>query len=101
MPLDPSYPADRIKFYLEDTAIQLVLADPKEISRLPSMGANAVPLHENLAEDQPETNPGLGTGPDSLAQILFTSGSTGRPKGVLIEHRGIIRACARKRFGGK
>ena len=91
VPLDPFYPPDRIEHYVEDAVIQMVLADPNEISKLPSLDAQVVPLQENPAQDQPETNPDRSTGPASLAHILFTSGSTGRPKGVLIEHRGILR----------
>ncbi|MCE0522525.1 MAG: amino acid adenylation domain-containing protein [Methylacidiphilales bacterium] len=98
VPLDPSYPEDRIRYYLKDAGIQLVLADPKESFRLTSMGAKIVLLDEGLAQDQPETDPGIETGPDSLAHILFTSGSTGRPKGVLIEHRGIIRLTKNSDF---
>jgi amino acid adenylation domain-containing protein len=89
--LDPAYPEDRIRFYIEDAAIRLILADPKEICRLPATGAKVIPLQENPAQDQPETNPACQTGPDSAAHIFYTSGSTGRPKGVVIEHRGILR----------
>ena len=91
IPLDPTYPADRIQYCLEDAKVPLVLADPAEISKLPATAAKVVALDAKLAADQPDTNPVCATGPNSLAHILYTSGSTGRPKGVLIEHRGIIR----------
>jgi amino acid adenylation domain-containing protein len=94
VPLDPTHPADRIKYYLEDAAISLVLADPKEIAKLPANSARVVPLDAKLAADEPETNPANACGPHSLAHILFTSGSTGRPKGVMIEHRGVLRLTA-------
>ncbi len=89
--LDPTYPAERTQYCLEDAAIRLILADPKEIARLPATSAKVVPLHENPAEDQSSDNPKCLTGPGSAAHIFYTSGSTGRPKGVVIEHRGVLR----------
>ncbi len=89
--LDPAYPEDRNRYCIEDAAIQLILADPKEISRLPSTGAKVLPLHDNLSDNQPETNPACKTVPGSAAHIIYTSGSTGRPKGVVVEHRGVLR----------
>ena len=89
--LDPTYPEDRISFYIEDAAIRLVLADRKEISRLPAKGAKVVPLSEDPAPGYPETNPACRSDSSSAAHIFYTSGSTGRPKGVVIEHRGILR----------
>jgi amino acid adenylation domain-containing protein len=89
--LDPSYPEDRIRYCMEDAGIQLVLADAKEISRVPLTTAKIVPLHESPAENLPATNPELQTNLSSAAHIFYTSGSTGRPKGVIIEHRGVLR----------
>ena len=90
VPLDPNYPEDRIKYYLEDSAIKLVLFDPTKASKLPPTTAKSFPVDVNLATDQPETNPECNVGPKSLAHILYTSGSTGRPKGVQLEHGGVL-----------
>jgi amino acid adenylation domain-containing protein len=91
VPLDPSYPVDRLRFYLEDAAIPCVLADAKEMEKLPATSARVLPLDAALGADHPSTNPDQCTTPGSLAHILYTSGSTGLPKGVLIEHRGVVR----------
>lgn len=91
VPLDPTYPADRIKYYIEDAAMPCVLVDPKEHLRFPETAARILVLDEKLAAEKPDSNPGIASGPGSLAHILYTSGSTGRPKGVLVEQRGIIR----------
>jgi amino acid adenylation domain-containing protein len=91
VPLDPGYPSERTQFYLEDAGITLILADPQELSRLPATSAKIVLLREDLARDQPESNPPHRSGPHSLAYIVYTSGSTGQPKGVLIEHQGVLR----------
>ena len=70
LPLDPSYPAERLAFMREDSGAVLVL-DAPEVS-------------EPGAEDP--GNPQGGAGPQSLAYVLYTSGSTGRPKGVQVPH---------------
>jgi amino acid adenylation domain-containing protein len=94
VPLDPTYPPDLIKFYLDDAAIQFVLTDPEQQSRLPATSAQIIPLDVNPGLDQSEDNPLIRTRTGSLAHILFTSGSTGKPKGVLIEDRGVLRVTA-------
>lgn len=90
LPLDPNHPVDRIKYYLEDAGIKFVLADLKEVAKLPASSAKVIPLESDTWADLPDTNLTIKLGPESLAHILYTSGSTGRPKGVLLEHRGVM-----------
>ena len=91
VPLDPSYPAARLQYMLEDSAVRTVLTQ----SHL--LGATAVPAqlalcldHEHEFSGQPGGNPALQQAPGSLAYVIYTSGSTGQPKGVLCEHRGLV-----------
>ncbi|HVR96505.1 MAG TPA: amino acid adenylation domain-containing protein, partial [Thermoanaerobaculia bacterium] len=74
VPLDPTYPAERLTRVVE------------------SSGARVVLTPESLEEigDQPDTAPAVAVGEDHLAYVLFTSGSTGTPKGVMVPHRGIV-----------
>lgn len=84
LPLDPSYPADRLAYMLGDAKARLVL----------SHSAIALPdvprLDLDLGwPDGPETDPEPGTDPGDLAYVIYTSGSTGQPKGVEIPHEGL------------
>ncbi|HEY3566981.1 MAG TPA: AMP-binding protein, partial [Thermoanaerobaculia bacterium] len=72
--LDPSHPAERLAFMLEETAAPVVL------TREALLGEQ-IALHDPLPPQIVE--------PDQLAYVLYTSGSTGRPKGVQIPHRGL------------
>ncbi|TMR07685.1 amino acid adenylation domain-containing protein [Nonomuraea turkmeniaca] len=85
MPLEPAYPDDRLA-YMVSRGARLVLAERALAGRLPG----ALVLEDVLAEDLPDTSPGVPVAPDHLAHVLFTSGSTGRPKGAAVEHRAVL-----------
>lgn len=88
LPLDPSYPEDRLAVMLADARPVVMLAQSHLSARLPQ----TVPVVA-LDQEWPQraTAPTSGTQADSLAYVMYTSGSTGRPKAVPIPHRGIIR----------
>lgn len=89
LPIDSEYPADRIRYMLEDsnakrviTNLPLVMSsdDPRRFD------LDALPLE--LARE--EVNYVSKARPQDPAYIIYTSGSTGRPKGVVIEHHSVI-----------
>ncbi|MFL6199517.1 MAG: amino acid adenylation domain-containing protein [Thermoanaerobaculia bacterium] len=85
LPLDPSYPRDRLGLFVADAAPRIVLTARGLADLLPP-GSPAVFL-DGIGEtpgDLPEGDPA------SLAYVIYTSGSTGRPKGVMNSHRGIV-----------
>lgn len=93
LPLDPTYPADRLAFMLTDAAVTLVLTQTHLVEQLHTLA----PAATLLCLDQPATfaaypsgRPACAALPSSLAYVIYTSGSTGRPKGVLLEHRGLV-----------
>ncbi|MBL9173698.1 MAG: amino acid adenylation domain-containing protein [Verrucomicrobiales bacterium] len=92
LPLDPEYPADRIRWLLEDSgAAVCVIPGPTFPGVLE--GTLTIVLPEDLQRD-PDPDPGNPPSrvtADDPACILYTSGSTGRPKGVTVPHRGILR----------
>ncbi len=92
LPLDPDYPADRLRFTLEDSQVGVVLTQEKLVARLPRSGWQVITLDgEGNALDEGEGEPATpGPGPRSLAYVIYTSGSTGQPKGVQLEHGGLV-----------
>ncbi len=86
VPLDPSYPRERLAWMLEDSGAPLVLTQSHLLETLPEVGARAVILEPGSGENEP----GLPVPPDSLAYTIFTSGSTGRPKGVQVTHGAVV-----------
>ncbi|MEU3571816.1 amino acid adenylation domain-containing protein, partial [Kitasatospora sp. NPDC036755] len=93
--LDPSYPADRLAFMIDDARPGVVLANRSTVGALPA--GTEVLLLEEIARDAPEF-PGedgvTGAGEANLAYLVYTSGSTGRPKGVAVTHRAILNTFA-------
>jgi len=96
-PLDPTYPAERLNFMMDDAKVKMLIADEdlrsivneyqgevlltKDITHLPALTADSslFTLHSSL--------------PSSLFFLLYTSGSTGVPKGVMLEHRNVMAFC--------
>jgi amino acid adenylation domain-containing protein len=90
LPLDPTYPEQRLRFMLEDAGAMLVLTQRRLRDSVPS-GWRVVCLDapEELAARYADPQP-LGSS-RTLAYVMYTSGSSGQPKGVLVEHRGVVR----------
>jgi amino acid adenylation domain-containing protein len=88
VPLDMSYPRERIGWMIDDAAVSLVVTN--ETQGRPQTSVRSVSVTELLACENDE-RPDSKSEPSSLAYIMYTSGSTGRPKGVAIEHRGVVR----------
>ncbi len=91
LPLDPSFPHDRLAYMLTDSSARMVVTSKKYASRL-NTPVSELEIEKVLAESStlPTSEPTISTNGDDLAYILYTSGSTGRPKGVLIEHRNLV-----------
>ncbi len=85
VPLDPTYPAERLAFLLEDSQATLVITQTHLAESLPAecfcLDANHV-----ILDQQPTSNPDASATLSDLAYVIYTSGSTGTPKGVLVEH---------------
>jgi enterobactin synthetase component F len=87
--LDPSYPAERIRFIVADAAAPVIITNAALAPVFAESGAQL------LFETDPETieveiAAPVAAGPGNLAYVLYTSGSTGRPKAVGIEHSSLI-----------
>ena len=118
VPLDPSYPKERLRFILEDAQVAVVLTqqrlandlieDSHPQSSIPVLSPSA-PLRINSVEgldpqikvvcldaegkfiaEKGAQNPVTSVTPEHLAYVIYTSGSTGTPKGVEIQHRALI-----------
>lgn len=87
LPLDPSYPEDRLAFILDDSGTRIVLSD----THLPSGSSEDITVMsvDTDAAPFPFASPPFAVHPEHLAYVIYTSGSTGRPKGVQISHRSL------------
>ncbi|HYD81243.1 MAG TPA: amino acid adenylation domain-containing protein, partial [Paucimonas sp.] len=91
IPLDPSYPQDRIDYMLDDAKPAVLLAQRHLLELMP---ADRIPVFciddaAALLDDCSAENPAELCRPANLAYVIYTSGSTGRPKGVGASHQGL------------
>lgn len=94
VPLDPGYPAERLRFMLEDTAVSATLVDDACSTRAwPAVAGPVLNAVAHVARSvDPADAPTLNA--DDLAYVTYTSGSTGRPKAVGITHANAARFLA-------
>jgi amino acid adenylation domain-containing protein len=91
LPLEPSYPRERLAYMLEDSGARVLLTQAGVAEGLAPAGV-AVHLLEaggREVKGYPREAPASATSADDLAYVIYTSGSTGRPKGTLLTHRGL------------
>src|SRR5262249_31721250 len=89
LPLDPSYPPERIKFMVADSAAPVIVTTAELAPSFSDSGAQLL-LDTELVSPGLELAEPISAGPGDLAYVFYTSGSTGRPKAVGIEHRNIV-----------
>ena len=101
VPIDPAFPAERVKYVLEDSGVRIVLTQAKLTAALTDtdVGYEGMLLPLDSEELQWQNGSELTAipavqvpeaQPSSLAYVIYTSGSTGLPKGVLIEQHSVI-----------
>jgi amino acid adenylation domain-containing protein len=92
VPLDPSYPAERLAFMLEDARLSVVLTEQRWLQRLPEGQAQLVCMDAGRESFADESTKNLHNNVTlaNLAYVIYTSGSTGTPKGVAVTHGSLI-----------
>ena len=93
LPLDPSYPAERLGFMLADAGAPVLVTTDALADTLPAHSARLVRLDADASAiaRRPAAAPPLALDPHHPAYVIYTSGSTGQPKGVVVSHRNVIR----------
>ena len=93
MPIDPGYPANRIRYVLDHSATSVLLTQSslKTQLALDELKHDFVMLCLDDADfsNQPIENPAASIQATDLAYVIYTSGSTGKPKGVMIEQHSL------------
>lgn len=91
VPLDTSYPPQRVAFMLDDSGAELIVGHTSAIARFGSDGRELLPLDDLVKSEvsRPRSRSLDFPSADDLCYVMYTSGSTGTPKGVMMEHRGL------------
>lgn len=87
LPLDPGFPAARLRHIVADAAPEALLTEPGLAETLSPPNCRIVLADGPAAGEVP---PIAAIDGDDLAYVLYTSGSTGKPKGVEISHRALL-----------
>lgn len=101
LPLDPTYPPERLAFMLSDAQALVLLTQERLKPKFPRIsnapdGGHPDPKILCLDTDWPLISrasahpPVSGVLPDNLAYVIYTSGSTGKPKGTMVSQRGLL-----------
>ena len=87
--VDPTYPIERTKYYIEDSKTRYVLTQKELKNRVDSI-ENCIEIDLDIKEIYGKNfeNPNVKIGLQDLSYLIYTSGSTGKPKGTMLNHVG-------------
>lgn len=91
VPLDPTYPVERLAFIAAHATISLCLTQDELLAKLPEIPSCHILSQAVWPQSvhSPSTLKSVELLPENLAYVLYTSGSTGRPKGVMVTQQGL------------
>lgn len=96
VPLDTSYPDERINYMISDSGITCILTEKEKLKHIQNLSGDhttyCLAVNEILNQDTQvsevfEYHRGSA---EDIAYMIYTSGSTGQPKGVMVPHKGIV-----------
>ncbi len=90
VPIAPDYPPYRKAYMVENSGIQIVLANEADVDLGLDRDVAVIHVADAKLWESEESELASVSKPSDLAYILYTSGSTGKPKGVMIEHKSIV-----------
>ncbi|MEO1590242.1 MAG: amino acid adenylation domain-containing protein, partial [Cyanobacteria bacterium J06632_22] len=98
IPLDPTYPTERLRHALQDAQATLLVESEGSFSgehgavveSLTNLRTVDLDKHRDQIGQQPKDNLSVSVSPEDTAYIIYTSGSTGKPKGIPICHRSLV-----------
>jgi amino acid adenylation domain-containing protein/FkbM family methyltransferase len=93
VPIDPSYPKQRVEAILQGSGARLLLTQASLWERLPESSPERIHIDDEGEEFRTcgDAEPERWWRPEQSAYLIYTSGSTGTPKGVMVEHRALAR----------
>ena len=95
LPIDPTFPAERITYMLDDASCKAALildADaPTNVDFVIDLAGET--LYANAPENLDNINE-----PNDRCYVIYTSGSTGTPKGTMLTHRNVVNYSAKNEF---
>lgn len=86
VPLDPTWPDSRLRFVIEDSGANVLVARAALLDRLRCRANGVDPFRDAAVIANAPARERVPIQSDSLAYVIYTSGSTGAPKGVQITH---------------
>lgn len=93
VPIDPTYPIDRINYYIEDSKLSNIISQSQYKEKFKQFQGKIIYLDkewDDLISDKPKVNLTTKATLNNLAYVIYTSGSTGNPKGAMNPHKGIL-----------
>jgi amino acid adenylation domain-containing protein len=101
LPIDPGYPKERIKYLIEDSAVNILLTNEECALDIQFNGEILNLDHSDVYDNDLSGVIDVKSSGGDPAYIIYTSGSTGKPKGVFIEHSAILNTLNwRKKYYG-
>ncbi|MCP4152855.1 MAG: amino acid adenylation domain-containing protein, partial [bacterium] len=88
LPIEPTYPEERIKYILADSRA-VKLATTRRLARLKELGIETLYLEEQENHKKQQEHCGRQPAPGA-AYVIYTSGTTGQPKGVAVAHHSVV-----------